>query len=85
MDLGKPCIKCLVRELGERELLQSLEAYRYSVPPEEQAEEREYHRRLELCKACDWLRQGICGKCGCFVEARAYRSGAVCPHELPRW
>ena len=52
---------------------------------EEQAAQEEYERRLKRCRTCQWLRQGVCGKCGCFVEARAYRKRAVCPHEEPRW
>jgi len=56
-----------------------------SIPEEDLAEQDEYQRRLDLCKQCQWLNQGICRKCGCFVEARAYRQKSVCPHEHPRW
>lgn len=85
MSARKPCIRCLLREAGQEELLEQIAAYQDSVPQEEQAPEELYRRRLATCQSCDWLNQGVCGKCGCFVEARAYRSRAVCPHEHPRW
>lgn len=81
----KPCIRCLLRELGEAELLEKIAAYQDSIPVIERTEEQEYRQRLEKCRLCQWLNQGICGKCGCFVEARAFRRKAVCPHEHPRW
>ncbi len=85
MNNKKPCIRCLLKELGEEQLLDSVYSYRASIPEEEQTECVEYDRRLEICKQCDWLNQGVCGKCGCFVEARAYRKSSYCPHEHPRW
>lgn len=81
----KPCIRCLLKELGEEELLESIRSFKESIPEEDLAEQDEYQRRLDLCKQCQWLNQGICRKCGCFVEARAYRQKSVCPHEHPRW
>lgn len=81
----KPCIRCLLKEMGEEELLEIISCFKDSIPKEEQANEKEYQQRLELCRKCQWLNQGVCGKCGCFVEARAYRQRARCPHEHPRW
>lgn len=85
MSNKKPCIRCLVRELGEQELLERIRVYQDSIPSEEQAAEEIYQHRLAQCGKCSWLNKGICGRCGCFVEARAYRKKAFCPHEHPRW
>lgn len=85
MSDKKPCIRCLLRELGERELLEKVDTYKNSIVPEERAGRELYRRRLAECEKCCWLNQGICGKCGCFVEARAWRGNASCPHEKPRW
>ena len=81
----KPCIRCLLKELGQEQLLESVRSFMDSISEEEKADAQEYQRRLELCRQCQWLNQGVCGKCGCFVEARACRQKAVCPHEHPRW
>ena len=83
--MRKPCIKCLIQEWGDESLVQSVQAYQSSIAEEERAEDAIYQKRLLLCRECEWLRQGICGKCGCFVEARAYRAKAACPHEHSRW
>ena len=71
--------------MGEKELLEKIEQYKNSIPYEEQAEEETYQHRLAECRQCRWLNQGVCGKCGCFVEVRALRKQSICPHEDPRW
>lgn len=81
----KPCIRCLLRDMDETEAYQSLQRYLDRMDVEIRATEEEYERRLAICQQCDSLREGICGKCGCFVEARALRKQGSCPHEEPRW
>ena len=85
MGSRKPCINCLLRDIKQDEVYDSLRRYIESFDPEIKVEENLYEYRLTLCKECDYLRDGICGKCGCFVEARALKKSAGCPHEQPRW
>lgn len=84
-QMGKPCMRCLLRDMGEvdnyRKLRQYLDGFDESI----RATDEEYERRLTICKGCESLWDGVCGKCGCFVEARALRRQAVCPHEEARW
>lgn len=80
-----PCIRCLMREMDEEEEYKKLKEYLDTFSEEIRADENTYEERLQKCKGCDSLNQGICGKCGCFVEARALRKKGYCPHEEPRW
>ena len=81
----KPCIRCLIREMNQQEEYKKLQVYLDSFSEEIRADEEVYEQRLQQCKKCDSLNQGICIKCGCFVEARALRKKGDCPHEEPRW
>ena len=45
----------------------------------------EYERRLSLCKSCDYLINGMCKHCGCFVEMRAAVSKNYCPDKNRYW
>lgn len=81
----KPCIRCLMREMDEEENYRKLKQYLESFDESIRAEDEEYERRLQLCRECESLREGICAKCGCYVEARALRQQAHCPHEMSRW
>lgn len=81
----KPCTRCLLRDMGEEEAYRIFKRYLDSFDEEIRVEEEEYERRLALCRQCGSLRDGICGKCGCYVEARALHKEGACPHEDPRW
>lgn len=81
----KPCTRCLLRDMDEEEAYRIFKRYLDSFDEEIRVEKAEYERRLVLCKQCDSLRDGVCAKCGCYVEARALRRQGNCPHEEPRW
>ena len=40
-----------------------------------------YEERLNVCKECKYLNEGLCGACGCFVELRAVIAVNRCPYE----
>ena len=44
-----------------------------------------YAHRLELCKACGHLVNGMCELCGCFVEVRAAKINQHCAETAQRW
>lgn len=85
MGRKKPCIRCLLRDMDEEENYQRLRLYLDQFDESIRTSDEEYERRLQLCKECESLREGICVKCGCYVEARALRKQAHCPHEDARW
>ena len=44
--------------------------------------DEEYERRLGICKECEYLWEGTCNKCGCYVELRAATKLSDCPYHL---
>ena len=76
------CRKCLFNQ-DSGELYQSIQELIASLSPEEKAGEEEYRRRLDVCRECEKLQNGMCLSCGCFVQVRAAKKGESCPWE--RW
>ncbi|HIZ56270.1 MAG TPA: hypothetical protein H9671_08725 [Firmicutes bacterium] len=71
--------------MDQEQYFASIYEYISLLPPEQKADEETYQRRLQLCKTCDELADGMCRKCGCFVEARAARVNSDCPGEEKKW
>lgn len=59
--------------------------YVATIPEEQRAESATYTQRLALCGTCHQLRDGTCGLCGCYVEARAAKRAQRCPAIPPYW
>ncbi len=85
MDFPKPCRRCLLEQAGETDLAKSVAERVALIPEENRAEEKLYRKRLEICRGCDFLISGVCGKCGCYVEIRAARLAGYCPAAKPLW
>ncbi|HOP12207.1 MAG TPA: DUF6171 family protein [Oscillospiraceae bacterium] len=77
-----PC-RCLLQD-GEP-LFETVAAYLASLPEELKADEKTVQARLAICARCDCLWDGICRKCGCYVQARAAKKDQRCPHEKQYW
>jgi hypothetical protein len=74
------CKRCLLREMAEsEEYFRSLQDYIENMDPDIKAKKALYERRLAVCKECDMLLQGMCRKCGCYVELKAAVAGNTCP------
>lgn len=81
---NRVCKRCLLKEL-DGTYFQSIYDYIAQLPAEEKAEEWEYAERLEKCRACDHLQNGMCVLCGCFVEVRAAKRRMHCPGPEKMW
>lgn len=79
------CRKCLLSEIGETELLESLEELIRAIPEAERCDESIYNKRLSICKECDKLNAGMCTVCGCYVEFRALKADNYCPDINKKW
>ena len=83
---GKPCIRCLIRDLPDGEQLAELIRERNELLPEgKRAGEALYRARLDICRACPSLNRGTCALCGCYVEIRAAEKARACPDVPGRW
>lgn len=79
------CRKCLLRDMEEKEYFENLQSYMAGIDEALKADEREYQRRLSLCKECDNLLSGMCRVCGCYVELRALMKKNRCPAVEKKW
>lgn len=78
------CRRCLTRDMiGQEEYFRSLREYIENLDVDIKAPEPLYESRLEVCRECEFLLEGMCRSCGCYVELRAAVAGNACPRE--RW
>lgn len=74
------CRRCLTRELaGEEETYRTIQEYIDNLDPDTKTDSKLYEERLEVCKECEMLLQGMCRSCGCYVELRAAMKKNICP------
>ena len=83
--MKKPCLRCLLLESGETDLLKSLEELKAAIPESERTDSCLYAKRLSICTKCSERSNGMCAKCGCYVEFRALKKRQYCPHEEKKW
>ena len=76
------CKRCLLREL-DGEYFKSVYRYIDSLPEEQKAGPGACAERLEICRTCPDLQNGMCAQCGCFAEVRAAKKRLGCP--IGRW
>lgn len=81
MDTKRICKKCLLAELDNEKLLADVQKAIRLLKDDDRASDELYQNRLALCKECDYLNDGTCGACGCFVELRAARAIGKCPYK----
>jgi hypothetical protein len=82
---GKPCIKCLLSETNQTELYATLREHIKNIPPEHKTTPAAYIARLNICKDCEHLLDGLCALCGCYVELRAAKAAQRCAASAGRW
>lgn len=73
------CGKCLLSEFDMAFYAETVSDYIALIPEEKKTPAPEYNRRLDVCKACESLLDGMCGECGCFIEIRAAKVWMSCP------
>lgn len=81
MDTKRICKKCLLAELDNEKLLADVQKAIRLLKDADKASDELYQNRLSLCKECDYLNEGTCGACGCFVELRAATAIGKCPYK----
>ena len=79
------CKKCLLRDMPEGEYFKNLYEYIAGLPQEDKVSDDVYESRLEQCKRCENLLNGMCRLCGCYVENAGSHEGAFlspCPRVM---
>ena len=82
---NKLCRKCLLEDFAPEEYIQSMRTYIEGLPKDVKADESLYNDRVQICRECENLYDGLCRVCGCFVEYRAALRNKGCPDVIPRW
>lgn len=83
MEEQKPkkyCRKCLLREMDQKEYFDNLYDYINRLDEDIKASDELYENRLQICKSCDYLEEGMCKACGCYVELRAVMKNNICSY-----
>ena len=75
------CRRCLLEEFDQETYIRTLKEHIERTPARERTPEADYARRLETCKACDFLEAGTCMACGCYVELRAASRRGRCAYK----
>lgn len=78
----RQCRKCLLRDMDKEAYFDNLYSYIANMDEDIKAEETLYEERLNCCKQCERLTDGMCRACGCFVELRAAVAKQSCPYDL---
>ncbi len=79
------CKRCFLEEIDYDGVYRSIREMIDALPAEKRVGEALYRSRLDLCGRCPDLNEGVCLKCGCFVELRAAKAEMGCPHEKHYW
>lgn len=81
METKKICRKCLLAEMDSEEILRDIKKAIDLIDANEKTSEDDYSKRLTICTSCDYLNDGTCGACGCYVELRAATKKSRCPYK----
>ena len=73
------CKRCLLREISFEDYQNNIQKYIDAIDDKEKIDEAGYNSRLSVCKECDYINQGTCNACGCYVEIRAALNRSRCP------
>lgn len=77
--MDNSCKKCLLLEAGEKVTYEQILEHIQTIDNKDKADEATVKSRLEKCKKCEYLINGMCRKCGCYVEIRAVLKEKHCP------
>lgn len=82
---NRVCKKCLLNKVFSDGEYKHMKEYIRSIDDYLKSDEAEYKRRLDICVNCDNLFNGMCRKCGCYVEIRAAIKNNYCPDVEKKW
>lgn len=83
--MKRVCKRCLLSEIDDMDIKKAIDELIMTMSEDKKVDDALYRQRLEICQGCDELVNGMCVKCGCYVELRALQKIRKCPHELRKW
>jgi len=75
------CKHCLLQDINKEEYLEKIHKYVVTLDKDVRANEDLYQKRLGTCNGCEYLHEGTCNACGCYVELRAAVKASKCPYK----
>ncbi|HKM00363.1 MAG TPA: DUF6171 family protein [Mobilitalea sp.] len=84
-DKINSCKRCLLADYAPEEYLEHMRIYLKGLSDDSKSDVVLYQERLNICRECSFLLEGVCRKCGCFVEYRAALIEKHCPDLSQRW
>ena len=80
------CRRCLLEDMpDEAALANSIRELIDLLPEEKRAPQDVTADRLNRCRQCEHLQNGMCVLCGCYVELRAAKRMMKCPDVPAKW
>lgn len=79
------CKRCLLKDMSDTDYFRTIYEYIENLPAEQKAGDALYAKRLQKCRECDHLTNGMCALCGCFVEVRAAKKRMHCAKNASVW
>ena len=79
------CKRCLLADMDASGVYVTILRRIEQMPEGQRADAETYRQRLECCRGCDALVNGLCSICGCFIELRAAKAEMHCPHPERFW
>ncbi len=74
------CLQCLLREMDKNAYMENLYDYINRLEEDIKTDKALYEERLTVCKSCNYLSDGMCKACGCYVELRAAIKSNACSY-----
>lgn len=71
--------------MPEQEYFKNMYTYIERIPEDDKVSKQLYEERLEICKECEALLNGMCQLCGCYIEMRAVMKIRSCPAVPAKW
>ncbi|WP_099205542.1 DUF6171 family protein [Scatolibacter rhodanostii] len=84
-DSPKFCRRCLLKDISSDEYFNTIYEYIENLDASQKVSSNEYEKRLDSCRSCDHLVNGMCELCGCFVEVRAIKRQSHCAQSSEIW
>lgn len=78
------CRKCMIPDFVE-DKEGFLRKWLEQMPEEERISDELYDQRLRICNSCEYLCNGMCRLCGCFIVIRAAGRRSYCPAVTSKW